>query len=114
MKIDEITIPILYLANHVSNVDSIQTDVDRLLELISQNNVGANRVTNGSNIQTAGSNDDSTLIAKLKDDIMYLRKLIFKMQKNVAINLCSLAQIQSDETIEIGDTHITIKTKCGS
>lgn len=50
----------------------------------------------------------------LKNDVTYLRKLLFKMQKKVAINLCSLTPIRSNETLEISDVQICAKMPSGS
>lgn len=53
-------------------------------------------------------------LAKLKNDISYLNKLVFKMQKDVAINLCSLLPVPLGGVVEeIGETCITLKLPSG-
>lgn len=89
-------------------VDLLQLEIDTLKKNIAEINT---EVQNGklraAELDMAVETKEKEK-QKLKNEISHLGKLVFKMQKVVAINLCSQKRIESNESIDINDTSITL------
>lgn len=91
-----------------SIVDSLQVEIGTLKKNIAEINTEVqNEKLRAAELDMAVETKEKEK-EKLKNEISHLGKLVFKMQKVVAINLCSQIRIKSNESIEINDTCITL------
>lgn len=91
-----------------SIVDSLQVEIDTLKKNIAEINTEVqNEKLRAAELDMAVETKEKEK-QKLNNEISHLGKLVFKMQKVVAINLCSQKRIKSNESIEINDTCITL------
>lgn len=89
-------------------VDSLQLEIDTLKKNIAEINTEVqNEKLRAAELDMAVETKEKEK-ENLKNEISHLGKLVFKMQKVVAINLCSQKRIKSNESIEINDTSITL------
>lgn len=118
-------------ATNVSVADAMELDFNALKGLIAQKNYDLSQALaaieklrfelasqtqkNDSTEMQASTSSRETecLVSNLKDEISYLRKLIHKLHRDVAVNLCSYKRIQLNDAIEIGEHCITLKTQSG-
>lgn len=89
-------------------VDLLQLEIDTLKKNIAEINTEVqNEKLRAAELDMAVETKEKEK-QKLKNEISHLGKLVFKMQKVVAINLCSQKRIESNESIDINDTSITL------